>query len=45
MLAFDMFVNTRDGYRIEWQDARRRERDKLGKGHNPYETIKRQMGL
>jgi len=42
MPAFELFCNTREAYRQEWQELKRK---KAEKGSNPYEEMKRQMGL
>jgi hypothetical protein len=42
MLAYELFVQTRDAYRQEWRERRRKKEEK---GTNPYEAMKRQMGL
>jgi len=42
MMAFEFFTNTREAYRQEWQEQKR---NKDEKGPNPFEAMKRQMGL
>jgi hypothetical protein len=42
MLAFELFNNTRDAYRMEEMDKKKKQKDK---GDNPYQTMRRQMGL
>jgi len=42
MLAFDMFCNMREGYRQEWQELKRKKPER---GENPFDAMKRQMGL
>ncbi len=47
MMAFELFTNTRDAYREEWKEEQR-ERAKSGKakkGMNPYEAMKKSMGI
>lgn len=47
MMAYELFTNTRDAYREEWKEDYR-ERQKSGKakkGMNPYEAMKRRIGL
>ena len=42
MMAFEFFTSTREAYRQEWQEQKR---NKDEKGPNPFEAMKRQMGL
>ena len=42
VLAYELFTNTREAYRQDWKDQKRKEKDKWV---NPYESMKRQMGI
>ena len=42
MMAFEFFTNTREAFRQEWQEQRRKKDEK---GVNPFDAMKRQMGL
>jgi hypothetical protein len=42
MLAYELFEQTRGAYRQEWREKHRKNEEK---GANPYEAMKRQMGL
>ena len=42
MLAYELFCSTREAYQQEWQELKRK---KTEKGSNPFDDMKRQMGL
>jgi len=42
MLAYELFCSTREAYQQEWQELKRK---KAEKGSNPFDDMKRQMGL
>ena len=44
MIAYEMFCATRESYKFEWQEQRVK-RNVKGGGENPYQAMKRQMGL
>jgi hypothetical protein len=45
MMAFELFCQTRDAYRDEWKEDWRKRNEKGGGGVNPYEAMKKQMGM
>lgn len=42
MLAYELFNNTRDAYRMEYSETKKKKQEK---GTNPYEAMRRQIGL
>lgn len=44
MLAFELFMNTREAYRDEFMEKSRKDREE-GRKQNPYQTMKAMMNL